>query len=178
MEHGQFDKLARWLYAHARDNVPMPLIKGTKQPLFKHAGGVWTWERCQDFVEKNPAHSDWCVLLRTLCAVDFDDHRLAQEWEARYPELLCAPMQLTKKGRHYLFRRPDYADAAGFFDGARQAPGGEAVDFKTLCATDRDGVRTGGVLAVAPSPGKSWAPGEFLIGSAKRCLQKLNKNTH
>ena len=154
MSYAQFDRLVAWLHAHARESVPMPLRAGTKQPLHRHKSGAWTWSRCRAFVAAHPDHGHWSVLLRDLCALDFDDDALAQEWESRFPELQRAPLQLTQKGRHYLFRRSAYADAAGFFDGARQSPCGAAVDFKTVCSTG-----TGGVLVVAPSAGKCWAPG-------------------
>ncbi len=62
-------------------------------------------------------------------------------------------MQETKKGRHYLFYRPEWA---GYWDGARQQGSGPslAVDVKTRCGTG-----TRGVLTVAPSSGKQWAVG-------------------
>jgi P4 family phage/plasmid primase-like protien len=53
-----------------------------------------------------------------------------------------------------MFLRPDWADEEGVWDGARQAAGGLAIDFKTKC---KSGTR--GVLSVAPSPGKKWIPG-------------------
>ncbi|PNH06390.1 hypothetical protein TSOC_007261 [Tetrabaena socialis] len=43
-------------------------------------------------------------------------------------------MEETKKGRHYFFRRPDYCDAEGYFDGARQISG-VVVDFKSVCTS-------------------------------------------
>ena len=61
---------------------------------------------------------------------------------------------MTKKGRHYIFLRPEWVDAKGFWDGARQCPNGLEIDFKSLCATG-----TRGLLVVAPSTDKQWVPG-------------------
>ena len=92
-----------------------------------------------------------------LCAVDVDD-AATQAWvdsleshEIREALAVC-PVQTTKKGRHYIFRRPDWADAEGYWDGARQhGTKGPAVDLKTRCSTG-----TRGVLAVSPSTDKVW----------------------
>ena len=45
----------------------------------------------------------------------------------------CA-VQETKKGRHYVFLRPEWADGEGYYDGARQMER-KNVDMKTMCST-------------------------------------------
>jgi hypothetical protein len=81
--------------------------------------------------------------------VDCDCVGVADALERRFPVLLDAPMETTRKGRHYFFRRSALADARGYYDGARQRMA--SVDFKTRCETG-----TGGVIAVAPSTNKCW----------------------
>lgn len=90
-------------------------------------------------------------MLKTLCVLDFDDLSMAEAFEGEHPELGRAPMETTRKGRHYFFKRSAMMDAQGYYDGARQMGGGYEVDFKTRTSTG-----TGGLVVVAPSPGKEW----------------------
>jgi phage/plasmid-associated DNA primase len=123
--------------------------------MFKHKGDAeWTWATVDAFVRSNPGHREWSLLLDRLCVVDADDTETVAWIEGLgLPELADCPVQATRKGRHYFFLRPAWADVEGFWDGARQHPT-HAADFKTLCAT---GSR--GVIAVEPSTGKAWLEG-------------------
>lgn len=80
----------------------------------------------------------------------FDDEATAECYETEFPELCEAPMEKTRKGRHYFFERPKFADEEGFFDGARQQ-GDQPVDFKSKCSTG-----TAGLVVVCPSANKTW----------------------
>ena len=139
----------------------MPLKAKGKSPLFAHAKeGAWTAKELGEFVKTRPEHGTWGILLDRLCVVDADDAETVTWLEAlgasgEVPELARCPCQATKKGRHYVFARPPWADEEGYWDGARQRPESmRLVDLKTLCAT---GTRS--VLVVAPSEGKAWLPG-------------------
>jgi P4 family phage/plasmid primase-like protien len=153
----QLLKLAGWLKAHHPKNVLIPMTD--KRPIRSHRGGAWGWANFDKFMAELPVGGpneddlgglDFGILLQTLAAVDFDDEKTALEFERRHPAMLSAPTEKTRKGRHVIFARPDYADAEGFYDGARQKPD-LPVDFKSKCSTG-----TSGVLVVAPSLGKTW----------------------
>ena len=138
----------------------MPLKAKGKSPLFAHSkeGSPWTSKELGEFVGAHPGHGTWGLLLDKLCVVDADDAETVAWLEAmgasgEVPELARCPCQATKKGRHYVFARPEWADAEGYWDGARQRPE-HNVDLKTRCSTG-----TRGVLVVAPSEGKAWLPG-------------------
>ena len=133
----------------------MPLKPGTKQPLFAHKEpGTWSRERREAFMREHPEHTWWGLLLDGLAVVDCDDAASVAwvEGQLQTPEAKggCA-IQATKKGRHYVYLRPSWADAEGYWDGARQSRGGERVDLKTRCRTG-----TRGLLTVAPSKDKRW----------------------
>lgn len=136
----------------------MPLAD--KHPLFKHKDdGAWTWPMVDRFMAEHADHTDWALLLDRICVLDADDEQAftaiesIEDLDAREAVMRC-PMQHTSKGRHYLFLRPSWADAEGYWDGARQSPMGLNVDFKSRCSTG-----TRGVLVIAPSKGKTWAAG-------------------
>jgi hypothetical protein len=129
-------------------DVLMPVKPGTKHPIFVFRHGSWTWAKFDKFLE-GYAEEDVCVLLRDLIVVDVDSVEQARKLEERFPCLLEAPAERTRKGMHYFFARSVRADADGYYDGAGQRERG--VDFKTVCRTG-----TGGVLVLAPSEGKAW----------------------
>jgi phage/plasmid-associated DNA primase len=129
-------------------DVLMPLKgAGVKQPKFRHAGGVWGWEQ----YDQNKGGHEVAILLMDLCAVDVDDVGAAEALERQFECMRTAPMESTRSGRHYLFVRPAFADAEGYYDGARQHGSSLPVDFKSVCSTG-----TSGMLVVAPSTNKSW----------------------
>lgn len=139
----------------------MPLKAKGKSPLFAHAKeGSWTKEKLEEFERRNPEHGTWGLLLDRLCVVDADDAETVawlegQGTSGEVPEMKRCPIQATKKGRHYVFLRPQWADEEGYWDGARQRPESmRKVDLKTRCSTG-----TRGVLVVSPSEGKRWLPG-------------------
>ncbi|GAX86006.1 hypothetical protein CEUSTIGMA_g13422.t1 [Chlamydomonas eustigma] len=124
--------------------------------MFKHKTPVWDWDRLGRFDRENPVHDEWGLLLDRLLVIDFDSqhaHDAVFSAMSDHPDVMLAlslaPMQKTSKGYHYLFLRSAYADTNRIFDGARQCD--LDVDIKTVCSS---GSR--GVLAVEPSPGKTW----------------------
>ena len=150
--------------ATAGQSVLMPIRPAEKSPLFRHRDGTWTQRESESFLRSNQAHPEWGILLDRMCVVDADDDAAVAAIEGladapMAPEELVAairrcPCQRTRKGRHYFFLRPDWADAEGFWDGARQASGGLAIDFKSRCSTG-----TRGVIVVEPSTNKEWIDG-------------------
>ena len=160
-------KMVYWLQRHrraARLTIPVPMCRDKKQPMITHKADVvtgkspWTWATFFQFAKAHPDHMSWGLLMDGLCVVDADSVE-ACDWVVSLGEgdtdvaeaLRVCPLQITKKGKHFLFKRSALADAGGFFDGAGAVP---KIDFKTLC---HNGTR--GLLAVAPSKGKKWAPG-------------------
>ena len=145
----------------------MPLINHTtKRPMFTHAeasGPPWTKAMLTEYMENNSKHTAYGLLLDTLCVVDADTdaailtlEQAAESDQEIRDALASCPIQNTKKGKHYVFARPPWATDLGFFDGARQSKSIPDLDFKTVCST---GTRS--VLVVAPTKGKSWAPGRM-----------------
>ena len=133
----------------APNDLLMPVSRGSKHPMFSHKGNQWSRDKFQDFVNCCKEPFDVCVLLRDLCVIDVDSHEIAQQLEARFPELLTAPMETTRHGRHYWFKRSPLCDELGYFDGAAQIQ--PKIDFKTVCSTG-----TSGIIVVAPSVNKHF----------------------
>eukprot|EP00798_Chlamydomonas_sp_ICE-L_P025697 gene25697-biopygen20194 len=109
-------------------------------------------------------YCEWGLLLDSLCVVDADSDDAVAKIEAlQDPDVVEAlsvcPIQQTNKGRHYLFIRPEWADAEGYWDGARQVIGFDA-DLKTRCSTG-----TRGVLAICPSLNKTWVREPWAAGT-------------
>lgn len=137
------------LLQHASEDVLMPAPRGEKHPMFPHAGGRWTWQAYDSAAATVPDDADLGVLLQRLVVVDVDTADAAAALEARFPALLDAPAERTKRGMHYWFRRSERMDRDGFYDGAAQVASG--IDLKTRCASG-----SGGFVVVAPSAGKAW----------------------
>ena len=87
------------------------------------------------------------ILLYDLCVIDVDTVHAADALEAAFPELAHVPMEVTARGRHYLFARSPLADAHGYFAGAAQRT--PSIDFKS-----RAWGGGSGFLVVAPSAHK------------------------
>lgn len=151
-------RLKEWCYSTCPSSVLMPLKVGKKEPLFSHKGGKWTWDKYDAFLKNNIHHTEWGILLYDLCVVDADDEatwHIIEDSNASWKDAVnVCPIQLTSKGRHYIFRRPKWADTDGYFDGARQSRHSLSVDLKTICST-----KTAGLLVVEPSKGKRWLEG-------------------
>lgn len=151
----QISRLSAYLREFAPRNVLAPIggAHGNgKAPLVKHAApAVWNARALDSWRAVYPTHTQFAILLHDLCAIDVDNHAAAAALEHRFPGLLDAnvPREKTRNGVHYLFSRSQLADADGFFDA--RSPVIAGVDFKTI--TSRG---TRGVLAVAPSAGKTW----------------------
>lgn len=153
--------ITNFLKEHYPQDLLMPVYGtcppdkcGEKQPRHRHKDGQWSWAQLDAFQASHPSHMHYAILLRTLCVIDFDSHELHQEWEARFPEMLTAPLETTSKGRHYFFRRSTLADKKRFFDGTKQVPGREdlPIDFKTWTSKPC----TAGLLVISPSGRRRW----------------------
>ena len=157
---GCLPKMMAWLETRRGDETTlMPLKARGKSPLYAHASmpSCWTSKELWEFIKREPEHGTWGLLLDRLCVVDADDAETVSWLEemgasGEIPELARCPCQATRKGRHYVFARPLWADEEGYWDGARHSL--RQVDLKTQCSTG-----TMGVLVVAPSEGKAWLPG-------------------
>eukprot|EP00798_Chlamydomonas_sp_ICE-L_P000246 gene246-biopygen2238 len=156
-----------WLLQCGRDVVGDTVLipTGAKKPIVCHKEpGQWSMEKAHIYMVKNPEHAQWGLLPDSLCVVDADSDDAVAKIEAlQDPDvleaLLVCPIQQTNKGRHYLFIRPEWADAEGYWDGARQVIGFDA-DLKTRCSTG-----TRGVLAICPSLDKTWVREPWAAGT-------------
>ena len=134
-----------------------------KNPKFRHKGGVWTW----DSFEQHHMHpgDNVGILMKDLIAFDIDNKELRVVLEAEHPQWFEGrPVEeLTENGHHIIWRCSPLCDELRLLDGARQQDPGcvdarfhdkhgyAPFDIKTVSSTG-----TAGVLAVTPSPGKSW----------------------
>lgn len=163
MDKGVFDRTVTWVAQNAHQigaTMLMPLKPKSKCPMFAHKNGEWTHDMLTKFIKANPKHSSWGLLLDKMCVVDADNQDAVDWLEVKIqdPDVRSVmdqcPVQITKKGKHYLFLRPSWADEEGYWDGARQKGTDVEVDLKTKCSTG-----TRGLLVVAPTTGKHWACG-------------------
>lgn len=151
----QIDALYRFLITERPADMLMPVID--KRPAFPHKNGQWSWDQYMKFRNDNTTHTEYAMLLQSVCVVDFDTMDIIPAWERIYPELTTAPMETTKKGAHFFFSRSPLADSVGYYDGARQISAGVegaaklAVDFKSVTSTG-----TAGVLVVCPAGVRQW----------------------
>lgn len=134
-------------------DLVMPLRAGEKHPLYCHRDGTWSRRKFREFMTKCTDDMedkfDFAVLMHDLVVVDVDDVMLAESLECRFPALVSAPAEQTRRGRHYWFKRSNICEEEGFYDGAGQVVKG--VDLKTRCW-----IGTSGIVVVAPSTDKSW----------------------
>ena len=150
----EVNQLQKFLCSAFSTDVLMPVIEGTKRPMFKHKENAWTWKLFDSFLknkEENWFHKNpnVCVILHDLCVIDVDTEEKAKELEAKFPILLTVPCEKTKRGIHYWFTRSATADVFGYYDGAAQIE--KDVDFKSVHSTG-----TGGIVVIAPSKDKTW----------------------
>ena len=155
-----FHRLKQWLLDNTElgdTTVLMPMIPNAKKPLFGHKENKWGWTELEHFYQDNRDYMHWGLLLDRFVAVDCDDVE-AVEWMETLaldePAIGLCAIQNTKHGRHYIFKRPSWADEEGYYDKARQTTGigvPNNIDVKTICSTG-----TRGLLTVAPSTGKHW----------------------
>lgn len=157
--YAQVVNLQKFLLESLPNDVMMPCTKGCKIPLSHHKNGAWQWDHFFNFSRDTKFLSkyDVGITLHDMCVVDVDDRGTADQMERRFPELNAAPCELTRKGKHYFFRRSDLANQHGYFDGHSQVTRG--VDFKTVSKTG-----TGGFIVVAPSTYKSWVRPPWEVG--------------
>ena len=152
------EKLASWLRKHYPRDILMPLEKGVKRPSFPHKNESWSWYR---YLTRKKAGGDVGILLIDLCVIDVDCHSVADALEDKFEILKAVPCEETTKGRHFYFSRSEKANVDGFYDAIK--PKNARIDFKTRCSNG-----TSGVVAVAPSTGKTWrkdrAPWESFPG--------------
>jgi hypothetical protein len=105
-------QLSSFLREQHPSDVLMPTRQvGEKAPRYTHRGGQWTWDswdRVAGSTMPSRPHdpvTDLCIVLQNLVVVDVDTEEQAVALEARFPVLLEAPAEATKRGRHYFFVR-------------------------------------------------------------------------
>ena len=155
-------KMRKWLQATPAvgHTLLMPIKPDTKEPMRCHHTKQWDWPELDAFLGDHPDQTWWGIILDRLLVVDCDTAvavALVEQLGRDVPEVgealaKCA-VQETKKGFHYIFLRPAWADEERYFDDSRQVAGLE-IDVKTICSTDARGL-----LLVAPSPHKKWVEG-------------------
>lgn len=153
-----------------KKTVMMPMKIGVKEPEFCHKNDKWGWEDADAYMGAKPDFKNWGLLLDGLCVIDCDDSQAVAWAEGEIGDLMegCA-VQETKKGKHYMFLRPDWADDEGFYDGARQTMvKGLQLDLKTMCSTG-----TRGLLSIAPTDGKRWLKAPWELESMAYITREL-----
>jgi hypothetical protein len=136
------------------DDILTILKATTKQPKYKHKGGVWSWDSFTHHLQRQTDAFELGILLQSMIVLDFDDAQEAQRWEAQYAILHACPLAKTRKGFHYYLSRTPLCDDLELYDKARCFTEGSQildVDLKTRCSTG-----SGGNIVVSPSAGKSW----------------------
>lgn len=81
------------------ENLLMPCTS-KKNPIFKHKDNQWSWDLVMHHKEKFGKDKYQAILLKTLIVIDFDDKKLAQQYEELFPILTTCPKASTKKGFH------------------------------------------------------------------------------
>lgn len=159
----RWSDVSDWLLSTYPDDLLVPIKDGTKQPLFPHRNGQWTWSLLETYMKKHRRKktNDMGILLKTLCVVDVDTRELVTELESRFPILRECPCEDTKKGRHYFFRRSSLCDSVSYMD--QRSGVIPKVDFKTRCSTG-----SAGLIIVAPSKGKKWLRKPWRMGDILR----------
>ena len=152
-------QIEQWLIENAPGDMLMPAVG--KAPAHRHRGGVWSWKKWRSYAYSNYHNKDVCVLLQDLCVIDVDSEEQAIALEREFGSALArCPVEKTRRGRHYWFRRSRLCDQAGYFDS--RSPVVKGIDFKTRCHNG-----TSGIIVVAPSSGKSWLRAPWEKGAAR-----------
>ena len=155
-------KLMAFLLEKYPEDMLMPCSLGTpeeplKKPMLPHKDGVFTWRKGQDKFTKvinSDGGYEVGILLKEIAVIDFDDEALMEVWEERFPVLKTAPMERTRKGGHYFFKRPMEFDEQNITDHTRCFKDGDTkldIDLKTVTRTG-----TSGIIIVSPSTNKKW----------------------
>jgi hypothetical protein len=143
----QFSETLRECYPM---DVISPVKKGMKYPVNRYSNGSYGWHHFDMHMQNEREDHDYCIILHDICVVDVDSEEQVAQLLSLFPEELeWCPTVKTKRGRHFYFTRPPYADEEGYYDGAGQRIKG--IDFKSVHSTG-----TGGVVMIPPSTGKFW----------------------
>lgn len=148
--------LETYLRTHHPDDVLIPCAAGEKRPLFVYGNAQWVWGNYDSFEKPEDASIDWAIILTDICVVDVDDPAVANDLEARFPILLSAPCERTKRGFHYFFKRSALAKRDNYWDSSGDLA---KVDFKSVTSTG-----TGGIILVCPSTDKAWVRPPWVSG--------------
>ena len=81
-----------------------------KTPARAHKGGTHTWDHYDAHRQRVLAPGQPVgILMRDLICVGINDATLVPVWEAKNPCLFSSARETTRKGTHYIFRRPPSA---------------------------------------------------------------------
>ena len=154
-ERNELERTVEYLYKNRKGNLPIPIVKENKAPVFPHREGVanvWTWERALRF--EGWGEYQFGILLKDIVVIDFDSKGSTEVWMKKFPILRECPMETTKKGVHFYLGRTRECDEGWIYDKSRGlCMDGEVldIDIKTRCSTG-----TRGVIVCAPSKNKRW----------------------
>lgn len=176
MALGLLDGMRDFLAGTFPRDLLIPARGTDKRPALAHRAGAYSWDDYDRIRNRLGDVGDWIVLVRDLLVLDFDVADIADAWEERFPEMRVAPMERTRKGRHYYFRRPERFgvpdDLEAMTDEAFEADKGKwvfkcdgllpKVDLLTVTGSRLRGADgrvhlTSGTCVVAPSTNKTWA---------------------
>lgn len=148
-------------------DVPIPIKRLNKRPVVFHKNDAWLLDDAIDFFKNENAEvHELGIRCVDVFAIDFDEPSAYDTLAERFPCLKEAPMETTKKGMHVFFRRTPLLDEAEIWDAARKMrENGQVlpIDIKTATGSvdKKTGIRTSGILVVAPSEGKTWVRSIF-----------------
>ena len=139
------------------DVIPIPLVKGKKEPLYSHKGQLTEvllhlWEEGGlPKVLKNEADLGLLIRNNAMIVVDFDDKNQAKEFETHINEFGLTVKEETKKGFHYFFKATDETREMKISNIVRPFGEGKEIDIIT---TWENG--TGAIISIYPSANKEW----------------------
>jgi hypothetical protein len=147
------------------DNViPIPLVKGIKQPLYAHkeraTEDMWKLWKNKGFGEVLSESADMALLIRerAMVVVDFDNKTTSQIFEENEPHFVNTVKESTKKGFHFFFKGTEQTKAMNLSNIVR--PFGETMDIDNITTHDND---TGAIISIWSFTGECSKLGLFTL---------------
>lgn len=163
--------LENFLRSNFPNDVLMPSCD--KTPLLKHAEKRYDWDDWDKYKKRigqklhdNRVFREVGILLRDIFVIDIDPdnegvrtyQELYDDFAKRFPFVIGAPMETTKRGCHIFFKRTPYCDEKNLATSVK--PTNEYFDIKTITnkehVIDEAVTRTRSLVVVAPSPNRTW----------------------
>ena len=148
--------LQKWLSTHFPGNILIPSLEGGKIPKYRHKNNQYTDKL---FLEKGylECHQGCLIILAdNLIVIDIDDPSWAFRFESMFDDFTKTVCCKTAKGFHYYFSNTEASKAAGIKDSVRTFTLPDSNDKIPLDIKTSTGTKSGGLISIPPSPGKTW----------------------